>query len=354
MNPSGGVRAWSPSQHRHNPRREVFAAPNRPVPPRNSPASVRGSPHVGLRFRRFLSRAFGRARHPGTGGGLAHPGLRAHGHRHRPATLHQPGRRHHRQFRELLHLVSGRRGLHPGARELLAGDYQAALALVRPPGHHAQPAKAEGFCILNNLGITALELVRRGLKRVLIVDWDLHHGNGLQKVFYESPEVFYFSSHHLHSYPHTGDWEEAGAGAGEGYTVNLCLPPGADDNDVVELYRQLLPTVVERYRPQIILVAAGFDAHREDPLSNLSMSAAGFGALGQLVADLGPGAAGRPCSWPWRAATSPPTWPNACARCSWPGRAIPPCWSAPPATGGPVGRAGPGGAPPLRRVDGLR
>ena len=181
-----------------------------------------------------------------------------------------------------------------GARELLAGDYQAALALVRPPGHHAQPAKAEGFCILNNLGITALELLRQGLKRILIVDWDLHHGNGLQKVFYDSPEVFYFSSHHLHSYPHTGDWEEAGAGAGEGYTVNLCLPPGADDNDVVELYRRLLPSVVERYQPQIILVAAGFDAHRDDPLSNLSMSAAGFGALGGLLADLGPRGCGAP------------------------------------------------------------
>ncbi|MCF8040528.1 MAG: histone deacetylase [Desulfarculaceae bacterium] len=181
-----------------------------------------------------------------------------------------------------------------GAREALAGDYQAALALVRPPGHHAQPAKAEGFCILNNLGITALELLRQGLKRILIVDWDLHHGNGLQKVFYDSPEVFYFSSHHLQSYPRTGDWEEAGAGAGEGYTLNLCLPPGADDNDVVELYRQLLPSVVERYQPQVILVAAGFDGHVDDPLSNLAMTAAGFGALGQLVADLGPRGCGVP------------------------------------------------------------
>ena len=96
------------------------------------------------------------------------------------------------------------------------------------------------------------------------------------------------------SYPHTGDWEETGAGPGEGYTLNLCLPPGADDNDVVELYRQLLPSVVERYQPQIILVAAGFDAHINDPLSNLAMSPAGFGALGQLLADLGPKGCGAP------------------------------------------------------------
>ncbi len=181
-----------------------------------------------------------------------------------------------------------------GAQELLAGDYQAALALVRPPGHHAQPAKAEGFCIFNNLGVTCLALLRRGIKRILVVDWDLHHGDGLQKAFYQTPEVFYLSSHHLSSYPHTGDWEEVGAGDGEGYNLNLCLPPGCNDADLVELYRQVLPPVVERYRPQIILVAAGFDAHQDDPLSNMALTAAGYGALGQLVADLGPRGCGAP------------------------------------------------------------
>ncbi len=180
------------------------------------------------------------------------------------------------------------------ARELRQGRYQAGLALVRPPGHHAQPDKAEGFCLLNNLGITALELLKQGLRRILIVDWDLHHGDGLQRVFYRSKEVFYLSSHHHRSYPHTGGWEEAGAGEGEGYTLNLCLPPGSDDNDVLTLYRQVLPPVVERYRPEIILVAAGFDAHVDDPLSNMAMTAAGFGGLAELLAELGPRQSGAP------------------------------------------------------------
>jgi len=180
------------------------------------------------------------------------------------------------------------------ASDLREGRYQAGLALVRPPGHHAQPAKAEGFCILNNLGIAALELLRQGLKRILIVDWDLHHGDGLQQVFNDTDQVLYLSSHHQHSYPHTGDWEEAGAGAGRGYTVNLCLPPGSDDNDVVTLYREVLPPVVERFAPEIILVAAGFDALRDDPLSNMSMTPAGFAALAELLARLGPRQGGAP------------------------------------------------------------
>jgi acetoin utilization deacetylase AcuC-like enzyme len=178
--------------------------------------------------------------------------------------------------------------------ELREGRYQAGLALVRPPGHHAQPAKAQGFCILNNLGITALELLKQGLRRILIVDWDLHHGDGLQRVFYTMKEVLYLSSHHQESYPHTGGWEEAGIGEGAGYTVNLCLPPGSDDNDVLTLYKEVLPPVVERYRPEIILVAAGFDAHVDDPLSNMAMTAAGFGGLAELVAGLGPRQTGAP------------------------------------------------------------
>ncbi|MCB2227642.1 MAG: histone deacetylase [Desulfarculaceae bacterium] len=174
------------------------------------------------------------------------------------------------------------------AHDVIDGGYQVGLALVRPPGHHAQPDKAEGFCILNNLGITALQLIKEGMERILIVDWDLHHGDGLQKVFYGTDKVFYLSSHHQHSYPRTGGWEEAGAGDGAGYTVNLCLPPGSDDNDVVTLYRELLPSVVERYQPQAILVAAGFDALVDDPLSNMAMTRAGFAALAELVARLGP------------------------------------------------------------------
>ncbi|MEW5914561.1 MAG: histone deacetylase [Thermodesulfobacteriota bacterium] len=181
-----------------------------------------------------------------------------------------------------------------GVEALLAGEMDICLTLVRPPGHHALPERAAGFCIFNNLGIAARYALGRGLQRILIVDWDLHHGNGLQELFYDQAEVFYFSSHHLPSFPRTGDWQETGRGAGLGYTLNLCLPAGFNDADILHLYRDALTPVVERYRPQLILVACGFDAHADDPLGNLALSAEGFAGLAALIMALGPQQSGVP------------------------------------------------------------
>ena len=132
------------------------------------------------------------------------------------------------------------------------------------------------------------------MKRILILDWDLHHGNGIQSTFYGEDEVFYLSSHHCQSYPHTGLWEETGRGVGRGYTLNLCIPAGFGDADMLHLYREALGPVLERYDPQIILVACGFDAHAEDPLSNCSLNAEAFAGLAELVMTLGPEKNGTP------------------------------------------------------------
>ena len=172
---------------------------------------------------------------------------------------------------------------------LLTGQCAISFAMVRPPGHHSLPGLAGGFCIFNNLAIAACWARQKyGLKRILIVDWDVHHGNGIQEVFYRQREVFYLSSHYYYSYPHSGDWEEVGQGAGAGYTLNLCLPGDAVDDDVLHLYREILPQVVEGFDPQLILVAAGFDAHKDDPLGNTHLTEMAFAGLGALVRRLGP------------------------------------------------------------------
>ena len=170
---------------------------------------------------------------------------------------------------------------------LMSGRCGAALALVRPPGHHALPDRALGFCILNNLGVTArYALETYGLRRILIVDWDIHHGNGLQQLFYGQKEVFYFSSHYPGGYPATGDWEETGQGPGLGYTVNVPVPKNLKDDDILHCYREVIGPIVRRYRPELILVAAGFDAHQKDPLSRTSLTELAFGRLTRLLMDL--------------------------------------------------------------------
>ncbi|MEW5722906.1 MAG: histone deacetylase [Thermodesulfobacteriota bacterium] len=178
---------------------------------------------------------------------------------------------------------------------LMRGGARAAFALVRPPGHHALPDRATGFCIFNNLAVTARRaLMAYGLRRVLIVDWDIHHGNGIQEVFYEESEVLYFSSHYLGTYPATGEWGETGRGAGTGYTVNLPLPKEMTDGEILHCYREILGPVFRRWRPELVLVAAGFDAHRQDPMSRTSLTERAFGFLTRLIMDLGAGNGGPP------------------------------------------------------------
>jgi acetoin utilization deacetylase AcuC-like enzyme len=167
---------------------------------------------------------------------------------------------------------------------LLSGDFKACFALVRPPGHHALKDRAGGFCVFNNLAVAArYAATTHGCERILIIDWDIHHGNGIQDTFYSDRGVFYFSTHDPLLYPYTGAFEETGSGQGTGYNLNIHLPRDTSDKEILFLYRQVLTTLLERYQPQLILVAAGFDAHSEDPVGRSRLSAEVFGALTRLL-----------------------------------------------------------------------
>ncbi len=163
---------------------------------------------------------------------------------------------------------------------LLDGEAQTGFAIVRPPGHHAEPGRAMGFCLFNNIAVAAAHaLARPEVERVLIVDWDVHHGNGTQAAFYGRDDVFVFSSHQWPNYPGTGALHETGAGAGRGYTLNAPLPPGLGDGVYARLFADVLRPVAARFDPDLVLVSAGFDAHRADPLAQMQVSAEGFAAI---------------------------------------------------------------------------
>jgi acetoin utilization deacetylase AcuC-like enzyme len=157
--------------------------------------------------------------------------------------------------------------------------------LVRPPGHHAEASQAKGFCIFNNIAIAAQYLVEKwGLGRILIVDWDLHHGNGTQNAFYSRDNILFFSTHQFPHYPGTGHWSEVGEGKGSGFTVNVPLAPGKTDDDFLFIYRKLLSPIAAAYKPEFILVSAGFDIFAGDPLGGMEVSVKGFGAMaGELM-----------------------------------------------------------------------
>jgi acetoin utilization deacetylase AcuC-like enzyme len=162
-----------------------------------------------------------------------------------------------------------------------------AFALVRPPGHHAERDRAMGFCIFNNVAIGAqYARLHHGLERVLICDWDLHHGNGTQKTFYQDPQVLYFSTHQYPYYPGTGHYTEIGEGAGKGYTVNCPLSPGHGDADYANILRHILRPIALAYRPQLILVSAGFDIYSRDPLGGMAVTEEGFARLTDIIMDL--------------------------------------------------------------------
>jgi acetoin utilization deacetylase AcuC-like enzyme len=172
-------------------------------------------------------------------------------------------------------------------RAVLAGRACNGIALVRPPGHHATRARGTGFCLFNNVAVAAMAaLVEPGVSRVLIVDWDVHHGNGTQDIFYDSPQVLFFSSHQYPYYPGSGNLREVGEGAGRGYTVNVPLPAGVGDQGFARVYGELLTAVAERFQPDLILVSAGYDAHWDDPLAGLRLSLGGYWGLAQTVVAL--------------------------------------------------------------------
>lgn len=163
------------------------------------------------------------------------------------------------------------------------GDAHSAFAAVRPPGHHATATQSMGFCLFNNVAITARYAQAQGFQRVLIVDFDVHHGNGSQEIFYEDGEVFYFSSHQYPAYPGSGAANEKGKGAGEGATLNFPLPPGSGDEDILPIYRERLVEVVEAFAPDILLVSAGYDLHALDPLASLRVSTAGVAGIVEAI-----------------------------------------------------------------------
>jgi acetoin utilization deacetylase AcuC-like enzyme len=154
-----------------------------------------------------------------------------------------------------------------------------ALALVRPPGHHAEADTPMGFCLYNSIAVGAAYARARGLARVAIVDYDVHHGNGTQQIFYADPTVLFVSSHQFPFWPGSGAADERGSGAGLGYTVNLPLPLGATDEDVLDRYEREAFPVLDRFQPQLLLISAGFDAHERDPLAGCRMTTDGLSTL---------------------------------------------------------------------------
>jgi acetoin utilization deacetylase AcuC-like enzyme len=170
---------------------------------------------------------------------------------------------------------------------VLDGEAETAFALVRPPGHHAPPDRPMGFCLFNNIAIAARHaLTRPGIERVLIVDFDVHHGNGTQDVFYSDPSVLFISSHQSPLYPYTGAAEETGAGPGQGYTINLPLPELAGDQAFDQLASEIIIPAADRFRPNLVLASAGFDAHWLDPLARLQLTLRGYEHLTRSLLDI--------------------------------------------------------------------
>jgi acetoin utilization deacetylase AcuC-like enzyme len=167
---------------------------------------------------------------------------------------------------------------------IMAGESDNGFAMVRPPGHHAEGDRAMGFCLFNNVAIAARSLCERhGLDRVLVMDWDVHHGNGTQHSFAGDPRVLYVSTHQYPFYPGTGRVEEVGVGEGRGFTLNVPLPAGCGDGEYLDAFIRLIDPVCRQFEPQFVLVSAGFDAHLRDPLASMRVSEDGFAAMARVL-----------------------------------------------------------------------
>ena len=173
---------------------------------------------------------------------------------------------------------------------VMAGTLDRAFCAVRPPGHHALSDRAMGFCLFGNVAVAAAHALARGLERVLVVDFDVHHGNGTQAMFYGEKRVLYVSSHAWPFYPGTGGLDEIGEGPARGFTVNLPLPGVLGDSEYASVYRQIVAPIGRAFDPELVLVSAGFDAHRGDPLAGMDLTAAGFAELMRVCVEMASGA----------------------------------------------------------------
>ncbi len=183
---------------------------------------------------------------------------------------------------EVAFLAAG--GVLAAVEQVMTGAVDNAFALIRPPGHHAERDRPMGFCIFNNVALAAEYATNKfGLNKILIVDWDVHHPNGVQRIFYEDPKVLLFSSHRSPFFPGTGKMQEIGEGPGRGFTINVPLPAQRTNADFGNIYRHLLVPVALEFQPQLILVSAGFDTHCDDPIGGMRVTELGYARLTELI-----------------------------------------------------------------------
>jgi acetoin utilization deacetylase AcuC-like enzyme len=172
---------------------------------------------------------------------------------------------------------------------VLGGENSAAFCAVRPPGHHAESDMVMGFCLFNSAAIGARHAqLKHGVERVAILDWDVHHGNGTQHIFESDPTVLYISTHQYPYYPGTGARSEKGVGKGEGFTLNCPLPAGTGEEKYVAVFKEEIVPALQRFKPGLLIISAGFDAHRDDPLGGMRLTADSFGLLTDLVKGIAP------------------------------------------------------------------
>lgn len=172
------------------------------------------------------------------------------------------------------------------AKAVLDAEVKNCFAMIRPPGHHAKPYIGAGFCYLNNMAIMVKWLRKQGISRILILDWDAHHGDGTQEIFYDDDSVLFISTHQMPLYPGTGFPYECGSGRGEGYTINVPLPPGTSDEGYMMVVEEIIKPIAEEFRPEFIAVSAGQDNHFTDPITGLALTARGYAELMRFAVEL--------------------------------------------------------------------